>query len=60
MRIIDADKVIEHLEKVKKESANLIDMAHQKAVTENTGQTERDVCTFQDSNDNNLISTKEG
>lgn len=28
MRLIDADKVIEHLEKVKKESASLVDMAH--------------------------------
>ena len=27
-RLIDADKVIEHLEKVKKESASLVDMAH--------------------------------
>ena len=28
MRLIDADKIIEHLEKVKKESASLVDMAH--------------------------------
>lgn len=28
MRLIDADKVVEHLEKVKKESASLVDMAH--------------------------------
>lgn len=27
-RLIDADKVVEHLEKVKKESASLVDMAH--------------------------------
>ena len=27
-RLIDADKVIEHLEKVKKESASLVDIAH--------------------------------
>lgn len=28
MRLIDADKLIEHFEKVKKESASLVDMAH--------------------------------
>lgn len=28
MRLIDADKIIEHLEKVKKESASLVDVAH--------------------------------
>lgn len=28
MRLIDADKVVEHLEKVKKESASLVDIAH--------------------------------
>ena len=28
MRLIDADKLQEHLEKVKKESANLVDMSH--------------------------------
>jgi hypothetical protein len=28
MRLIDADKLIEHLEKVKKESSSLVDMAH--------------------------------
>lgn len=28
MRLIDADKVIEHLEKVKKESPSLVDVAH--------------------------------
>lgn len=27
-RLIDADKVVEHLEKVKKESASLVDMAY--------------------------------
>lgn len=27
-RLIDADKVIEHLEEVKKESASLVDIAH--------------------------------
>lgn len=27
-RLIDADKVVEHLEKAKKESASLVDMAH--------------------------------
>ena len=27
-RLIDADKLIEHFEKVKKESASLVDMAH--------------------------------
>ncbi len=27
-RLIDADKVVEHFEKVKKESASLVDMAH--------------------------------
>lgn len=27
-RLIDADKVVEHLEKVKKESTSLVDMAH--------------------------------
>lgn len=27
-RLIDANKVVEHLEKVKKESASLVDMAH--------------------------------
>ena len=28
MRLIDADKLIEHFEKVKKESASLVDIAH--------------------------------
>ena len=28
MRLIDADALIEHYEKVKKESASLVDMAH--------------------------------
>lgn len=28
MRLIDADKVIDHLEKVKKESRSLVDVAH--------------------------------
>lgn len=28
MRLIDADKLIDHLEKVKNESASLVDMAH--------------------------------
>ena len=28
MRLIDADKVIDHLEKVKKESRSLVDIAH--------------------------------
>lgn len=28
MRLIDEDKVLEHLEKVKKESASLVDIAH--------------------------------
>lgn len=28
MRLVDADKIIEHLEKVKKESASLVDVAH--------------------------------
>lgn len=28
MRLIDADKLIEHFEKVKKESSSLVDMAH--------------------------------
>lgn len=28
MRLTDADKIIEHLEKVKKESASLVDVAH--------------------------------
>lgn len=27
-KLIDADKVVKHLEKVKKESASLVDMAH--------------------------------
>ena len=28
MRLIDADKIQEHLEKVKKESASLVDLSH--------------------------------
>jgi hypothetical protein len=28
MRLIDSDKIIEHLEKVRKESASLVDVAH--------------------------------
>lgn len=28
MRLIDADALIEHFEKIKKESASLVDMAH--------------------------------
>lgn len=28
MRLIDADKIQEHLEKVKKESATLVDLSH--------------------------------